>query len=164
MPEKRLRGAKVKGTLQVPGNTQTLAEYETEVWDSHQFFRPNTSRTALKVHRQELDGRYQIRVAVRWMNPWQQQGDPLPDWDTYKEMEFVAQLQVNGNLVGNDARATSQPVLKATGTTQYFAVNTDLRRDDVVELQVFQTVGPLVNATAFLEILRMGPPVESTGP
>jgi hypothetical protein len=91
------------------------------------------------------------------MNPWAVANDPPPEWGDFQKMAFSAQVFVNRKLVGNDARATAFPVLAATGTTQYFALDTDLRKGDSVELSLYQTVESEVTATGFLEIRRLGP-------
>jgi hypothetical protein len=155
MADKKLRGAKLHGNLVVPRETHTPARFAA-VWDSDGYFQPGVSDEVLTIPKVKRRGRYQIRVAVRWMNPWTEQGEPPPSYDDFCAMDYYSYLTINGNLLGNDARATAAPVLVAAGTTQYFAVDENLGLGDSVGLMLWQTAGNNVWATVFLEIRRLG--------
>jgi hypothetical protein len=158
MAEKRIRGAKVWGGAAVPKSTQTPAIFG-EVWDSDGYFQPAASKEVLTIPRPKRRGRYQIRVAVRWMNPWSLSGDPPPSFDEFATMYYYTHITINGQMLGNEARATAAPVLPAGGTTQYFAADENLGAGDAVGVKLWQSVGDTVQAIVFLEIRRLGPRV-----
>lgn len=158
MSELRVRGAKVNGASTVPKNTHTTASFGT-VWDSDGYFNASASTEVLTIPRPKRRGRYQIRVAVRWMNPWGITGDPPPSYDEFVTMNYYTYITVNGDLLGNEARATASPVLGASGTTQYFATDENLGFGDSVGVRLWQSVGDDVQAFVFLEIRRVGPRV-----
>ncbi len=155
MAEKRVRGAKVWGGATVPMKTQTQSVFGN-VWDSDGYFKPATSKEVLTIPRPKVRGRYQIRVAVRWMNPWSLMGDPPPSYEEFTEMSYYTFVSINGELLGNEARATAAPVLNASGTTQYFATDVNLAAGDSVGVGLWQSVGIDIQAIVFLEIRRLG--------
>ena len=124
MAELRVRGARVEGWAAVPSKIQTPATFRV-IWDSDGYFQPDDSPEVLTIPRPKRRGRYQIRVAVRWMNPWDIACDPLPPYEEFAAMKYYTCVMVNGGLLGNDARATALPVLSANGTTQYFATDAE---------------------------------------
>jgi len=139
----------------VPKNTHTTSSFRA-VWDSDGFFRPTTSNEVLTIPRPKRRGRYQIRVAVRWMNPWSFANQPPPSYDEFAKMNYYTYITINGEVLGNEARATTSPVLSATGTTQYFATDENLGVGDSVGVGLWQSVGNEVQATVFLEIRCLG--------
>ena len=155
MADQRVRGAKGKGGAMVPKKTATPALFDV-VWDSDGFYQPSGDHTVLTIPRPKLRGRYQIRVAVRWMNPWNQNYDPPPSFDDYVEMYYHAYITINDQLLGNEARATAAPVIPAGGTTQYFAADGNLGAGDAVGVKLWQSVGHEVMAHVHLEIRRLG--------
>ncbi len=156
MADERVRGAKVRGGGSIPKNTHTPAIFNV-IWDSDGYFRPTIDNGVLTIPRPRRRGRYQIRVAVRWMNPWGLPGGARPSYDDYSKMNYYTCITVNDSLLGNEARATAAPVLAATGTTQYFAVDENLGLGDSVGVRLWQSVGDDVMANVFLEIRRLGP-------
>lgn len=155
MADERVRGAKVQGGATVPKNTQTTSSFGV-VWDSDGYFQPTVDNGVLTIPRPRCRGRYQIRVAVRWMNPWSLPGGPPPSFDEFVGMLYHTYITVNGELLGNEARATAAPVIPATGTTQYFAADENLSFGDSVGVKLWQSVGEDVMAHVFLEIRRLG--------
>jgi len=155
MTDQRVLGAKGRGGATVPKKTATPASFDV-VWDSDGFYQPSGDHTVLTIPRPKLRGRYQIRVAVRWMNPWNQNYDPPPSFDDYVEMYYHAYVTINDQLLGNEARATAAPVIPATGTTQYFAADANLGVGDSVGVKLWQSVGHEVVARVHLEIRRLG--------
>ncbi len=160
MAEKRVRGAKVEGGAVVPRNTHTPASFGA-VWDSDGYFQPADSLEVLSIPRPKRKGRYQIRVAVRWMNPWDIAGDPPPPYEEFVAMRYYTYITVNGALLGNEARATASPVPSANGTTQYFATDENLNVGDSVGVKLWQSIGDHIQASVFLEIRRLGPRVSA---
>ena len=155
MSGRRVHGAKVQGGASVSKNTHTPSTF-TAVWDSDGYFQPSTSNEVLTIPRPKRRGRYQIRVAVRWMNPWSFANQPPPSYDEFAKMNYYTYITINGGLLGNEARATASPVLSASGTTQYFATDENLGVGDSVGVGLLQTAGDDVQATVFLEIRRLG--------
>jgi hypothetical protein len=155
MSEKRVLGAKVKGGATVPKNTNTPSSFGA-VWDAGGYFQPSTSNEVLTIPRPKRRGRYQIRVAVRWMNPWSIANDPPPSYDEFAKMNYYTYITINGGLLGNEARATTSPVLSASGTTQYFDTDENLSVGDSIGVKLWQSVGDDVQAFVFLEIRRLG--------
>lgn len=168
MAEQRLHGAELKGSTTVPKKQLTPAVFGA-VWDSDGYFRPSESKHVLTIPRPKRRGRYQVRVAVRWMNPWIREMNPLPTYDEFAQMIYYTCFTINDGLLGNEARATASPVLSATGTTQYFAADANLGFGDSVGVKLNHSVGDTVDAFVFFEIRRLGPRVAgistfATGP
>ena len=157
MAERRVRGALVRGGANVPDRTLQPAGF-SKIWDTDGFYDPG-QRQVLTIPTSRRSGRYQIRVAVRWMNPWHQLGDPVPPLDELFQSYYYSCVTVNGDLVGNQARATAAAVPAATGTTQYYDVDANLRKKDKVGVNLWQSFGTEVMAGVHLEIRRLGPVV-----
>lgn len=155
MADQRVRGAKVKGGATVPKDIATPSSFDV-VWDSDGFFQPSVDSNVLTIPVPKRRGRYQIRVAVRWMNPWTLHGDPPPSFDEFTGMLYHTYITINDGLLGNEARATAAPVIPATGTTQYFAADENLNVGDSVGVKLWQSVGQEVMAHVHLEIRRLG--------
>jgi hypothetical protein len=109
-------------------------------------------------------GRYQIRVAVRWINPWPREphGDP-PPLDVLIRSYYYTCIEVNGQILGTEARATATAVPGAKGTTQYFATDANLDANDKVGVTLWHSFGADVDAHVRLEIRRLGPKVAELG-
>lgn len=154
----KLRGAKAEGTVYVTGSTLTPASFSLKVWDSDGFYGPGSTTEVFTIPSPRRAGRYQIRVAVRWMNPWS--GDfeppPYPAMEELTQSYYAAYVTVNDQRIGNDARATANPVRSATGTTQYFAVDANLNAKDRVCVILWHGFDTEIRTQAFLEIRRLG--------
>lgn len=154
----RVRGAKLQGFTPVPGKTHTPATFE-EIWDSDNYFRPNESKEVLTIPARRA-GYYQIRVAIRWMNPWNGPGSntpPYPPMEQLSESMYYTYVTINGQSIGNGARATANPVRAAAGTTQYFTVDENLKANDRVGVCLWHHgLGTDINAAVFLDIRRLG--------
>ena len=154
----RVRGAKLQGGAHVPNKTPTPATFG-EIWDSDNYFRPDESKEVLTIPSPRRAGYYQIRVAIRWMNPWNGPGSitpPYPPMEELSESMYYTYVTINGQLLGNEARATANPVRAAAGTTQYFTVDENLNANDRVGVGLWQGLGTDIDAMAFLEIRRLG--------
>lgn len=166
MFNRRLRGAKALGVTTVPPRTLTNPHLSAE-WDSDGYLTTHDGVKVMKVPSPRRAGRYQIRVAVRWLNPWQDPGSippPYPPMDELTTWMYYSYIEVNGQLLGNEARATANPVRAARGTTQYFAADANLNAGDRVTMGFSHHYSePIVN-NVYLEIRRLGPKVhELTG-
>jgi len=167
MSNKRLRGAKVKGGATVQTNptspADTIVSYDSAIWDSDGFFDPSVSNQVLRVPRRRLAGRYQIRVMIRWINPWNPEfgPEPPPPFSKYFEWNYQAFIRVNGERIGNDARFTAAGVPATKGTHMNFAVDANLEKKDEVAIHLYTTIDePIpVRAEYWLEIRRLGPKV-----
>ncbi len=154
----RIRGAKLQGFTRVPNKTHTPATFG-EIWDSDNYFKPGESKEVLTIPSPRRAGYYQIRVAIRWMNPWNGLGTntpPYPPMEELSESNYYTYVTINGQLLGNEARATANPVRAATGTTQYFTVDENLKANDRVGVCLWHGLGTDIDAAAYLEIRRLG--------
>ncbi len=158
MFETRLRGAKAEGLVNVPGTTHTPAALSIKIWDSDGYFGPEGTTEVFTIPTPRRAGRYQIRVAIRWMNPWAgvHGGPPYPAIEELTQFSYHTYLTVNDQGLGNAARATANPVRAATGTTQYFAVDTNLNAGDRVGLHLYHGFGSAIDASVVFEIRRLG--------
>jgi hypothetical protein len=160
----QLRGAKVKGVINVENRVLTAARFSA-VWDSDGYFQPAESNEVLVIPSPRRAGRYQIRVAVRWMNPWEgiYGQPPYPPMEELTNSLYYTCVRINDQLQGNDARATANAVRAAAGTTQYFAVDANLDAGDRVGIGLGHDFGTDIQATVFLEIRRLGRKVHEVG-
>lgn len=158
MFDQKLRGAKAEGTIHVAGLTHTPASFSHIVWDSDGYCGPGSMTEMLTIPSPRRAGRYQIRVAVYWLNPWSGVFGqrPYPAMEDLTQSSYHAYVTVNDLRIGNDARATANPVRSATATTQYFAVDANLSANDRVRLVLWHDFNSEIQSQAFLEIRRLG--------
>lgn len=152
-----LVGAKVQGLETVPSDASRQADFPRAVWDTGGFYQP-TANNVLVVRSARGAGYYQIRVAIRWTNPWHDMApDPIPliSADDLLQKYYYTSIEINGETVG-DGRSTALPVPGATGTTQHFAVEANLDFKDRVGVKLYQNFGVDVRAYVFLGIRRLG--------
>jgi hypothetical protein len=152
-----LVGAKVQGQEMVPSDTHHQADFPSAVWDTNAFYTP-TANNVLVVRSPRRAGYYQIRVAVRWTNPWHDMApDPMPlvSADDLLQKYYHTYIEINGNSVG-DGRSTALPVPGATGTTQHFAAEANLDFNDAVSVKLWQNLGVEVRAYVYLGLRRLG--------
>jgi hypothetical protein len=156
----RLHGAKVDGGASVPHITNTIGNFRSAIWDSDGYFNRDVQRNVLKVPRSRLAGRYQIRVAIRWINPWNPEygPEPPPPFSKYFEWNYQAFIRVNGERIGHDARFTAAGVPAAKGTHMNFAVDANLENQDEVAIHFYTTIEALnpISTEYWLEIRRLG--------
>jgi hypothetical protein len=77
---------------------------------------------------------------------------------------YYTYIEINGQIFGNEARATANPVRAARGTTQYFAADANLDAGDRVTMGFSHHYSQPIRNNVYIEIRRLGPKVrELTG-
>ena len=150
-----LHTAKVAAGMQpVPADEKTAIPFQHVDWDSDEYF-DDQEPTRLTVP-QGLEGRYFIQVAIRWHNTEEAPGPPDVEIRDSHHYAFVS-LNGSENAVCTNARSTANKVgYGATGTTQHFTFDQNLRDGDFVEVRLWQDFFDPVRADVFLELRRVG--------
>ena len=141
-------GAKVVAASQsLPANQQVKVMFGTVDWDSGSFFTPSAPRR-LRVPQGQA-GRYLTQLAVRYTTLASPPADPASSY-------YYAEILVNDQVPGNDARSTAARVPHATGTTQLVVYEANLAPGDRLQVRLWHDFTDQVRADVDFQTRRVG--------
>jgi hypothetical protein len=143
-------GAKVvAASVAVPANQHVKVSFGTVEWDSGSFFAPSAPRR-LRIPARRA-GRYLTQLAIRYVATSDPMSPPVDPGSSY----YYAELLVNNQPPGNDARATAARVPHATGTTQLIVYEANLEAGDRIQARLWHGFADQVRADVYLQTRRV---------
>ena len=144
------QGAKVAAaSVSVP--TQGVkVPFGTVEWDSGGFFATSAPRR-LRVPGSQA-GRYLTQLAVRYTALSDPASPPVDPTSSY----YYAEILVNDQVPGNDARSTVARVPHATGTTQLIVYEANLSPGDRLQARLWHGFSDQVRADVSFQTRRIG--------
>ena len=107
-----------------------------------------------------LGGQYLLTVAVRWIID-EHLLPVVASFEPESSSYFSCSVEINGQVLGNLARATTNRVTGAKGTSQHFTIELALQEHDSVTLHLWhcfsQRYIEQIDAMPFLQLRRLGP-------
>jgi hypothetical protein len=141
-------GAKVVAASQsLPANQSVKVMFGSVDWDSGSFFTTSVPRR-LRVPQGQA-GRYLTQLAVRYTTS----GSPPAD---LASSYYYAEILVNDQVPGNDARSTVTRVPHATGTTQLIVYEANLAPGDRLQVHLWHAFTDQVRADVYFQTRRVG--------
>jgi len=118
-------------------------------WDSGGFFAASQPKR-LRVPSGK-SGRYLTQLAIRYVATSDPMSPPSDPTSSY----YYAEILVNNQPPGNDARATAARVPHATGTTQLIVYEADLEAGDRIQARLWHGFSDQVRADVYLQTRRV---------
>jgi hypothetical protein len=145
------QGAKVVAASQsLPANQHVKVAFGTLDWDSGSFFSSSAPRR-LRVPTSQA-GRYVTQLAVRYTALSDPASPPVDPASSY----YYAEILVNDQVPGNDARSTVARVPHATGTTQLIVYEANLAPGDRLQASLWHGFSDQVRADVYFQTRRVG--------
>ena len=94
-------------------------------------------------------GRYLTQVAIRYTTAGSPPAGPASSY-------YYAEILVNDQVPGNDARSTAARVPHATGTTQLIVYETNLQPGDRLQVSLWHGFSDQVRADVYFQTRRVG--------
>jgi len=142
------QGAKVVAASQsLPANQHVKVAFGTLDWDSGSYFSSSAPRR-LRVPQGQA-GRYLTQLAVRYTVLGSPPADPTSSY-------YYAEILVNDQIPGNDARSTVARVPHATGTTQAILYEANLQPGDRLQVRLWHGFTDQVRADVCFQTRRVG--------
>lgn len=143
-------GAKVvAAAVTVPANRRVKVNFGAVEWDSGSFFAPSAPRR-LRVPMGRA-GRYITQLAIRYAATSDPMSPPIDPTSSY----YYAEILVNNQAPGNDARSTVARVPHATGTTQLIVYEANLQGGDRIQASLWHGFSDQVRADVYLQTRRV---------
>jgi hypothetical protein len=124
--------------------------FGTVEWDSGSFFAATAPRR-LRIPTSEA-GRYVTQLAVRYTALSDPASPPVDPASSY----YYAEILVNDQVPGNDARSTAARVPHATGTNQLIVYEANLAPGDRLQARLWHGFSDQVRADVSFQTRRIG--------
>jgi hypothetical protein len=143
-------GAKVVAASVVVTTQGVKVPFGNVDWDSGGFFASSAPRR-LRVPASQA-GRYVTQLAVRYVAMSDPSSPPVDPTSSY----YYAEILVNDQVPGNDARSTVARVPHATGTTQLIVYEANLAPSDRLQARLWHGFSDQVRADVTFQTRRVG--------
>ena len=142
-------GAKVVAASVIVPTQGVKVPFATIEWDSGSFFA-STAPRRLRIPNGQA-GRYVTQIAVRYVALSDPASPPVDPTSSY----YYAEILVNDQVPGNDARSTAARVPHATGTTQLIVYEANLAAGDRLQARLWHDFPDQVRADVSFQTRRI---------